>query len=373
MAIRSDILIIGAGIAGVSVAARLAATHRVGVLDMEERPGSHATARSAATYEPNYGPAPIRALTRASRSHFEDHGLLSRRETLFLVPDGQEAQGARLAEESVGLIDISEARAREKMPLLKAGYARRGLLDPDTGDLDVDRLHQGFLRALKGQGGALMGSAPAQAIERKAGEWRVATPAGRFSAPVLVNAAGAWGDVVASLAGVEPIGLQPKRRSMAVVPAPAGHDVAAWPLISDVGETFYAKPQSGKLLVSPAEATPVEPHDAYADDLALAEGLARFEQAVDMKVTRIEHSWAGLRSFVTDGSPVCGYDPSAQGFFWLVGQGGYGIQSAPAMARAAAALIGGERIPDDIAREGFEAADLAPDRFRAPHLGNEPV
>jgi D-arginine dehydrogenase len=369
MTVQCDVLVIGAGMAGASVAAELAATHRVIVLEMEDRPGFHSTGRSAAAFEPNYGPAAIRALTRAAAPFFRsppqgfaDAPLLTPRETLFLAPSTQLDTFERLLRESVGLEEISLKAARARLPLLREDYASRAVLDPGTADIDVDLLHQGYLRLLRARGGKVICAAGVERLDDHGGAWRAATRAGTFTSPILVNAAGAWGDVVAQRAGLRQLGLQPKRRSIAVVPGPADHDVMAWPLVGDVGETWYCKPQSGKLLVSPADAEPVEPHDAYADDMTLAEGIARFMAAVDFEVTRLDGSWGGLRSFVTDGNPVCGYDAGAPGFFWLVGQGGYGIQTAPALSRLAAALVRDAEPPADIIAEGLELPALSPDR-----------
>ncbi|WP_119388041.1 NAD(P)/FAD-dependent oxidoreductase [Taklimakanibacter lacteus] len=366
----ADIIVIGAGIAGASVAAHLARDRKVVVLEMEERPGYHSTGRSAATYEPNYGPPSIRALTRASRGFFETPPqgfaaapLVSPRETIFVVPDHQREHAESLLKTGLDFAEIPYAEARRKFPPLRETYASLAMLDATTADIDVDLLHQGFLRMAKTQGGEIICRAPAETIARREGAWHVATPQGTFSAPVLINAAGAWGDVIAGLAGVQPKGLQPKRRSMAVVPVPPDANVMAWSFVGDAGETWYAKPSGGRLLVSPAEAEPVEPHDAYADDMTLAEGLARFEEAVDIEVTRLEGSWGGLRSFVPDGNPVCGFDGEAEGFFWLIGQGGYGIQTSPALGELAAALVRGAGMPGYIEREGLKLQDISPARF----------
>jgi D-arginine dehydrogenase len=368
MAVETDTLIIGAGIAGASVAAHLAQDRKVTILEMEERPGYHSTGRSAATYEPNYGPPAIRALTRAARGFYDRPPkgfaaapLLEARETVFLVPPEQETTAEHALASGHGLEEISFAEARERLPLLKETYASPALLDRGTADIDVDLLHQGYLRMLRSRGGQLICNAAVQIIARRNGGWTMRTAGGEFSAPILVNAAGAWGDVVAKIAGVKPAGLQPKRRSIAVISAPSG--VMQWPLIGDAGETWYAKPSGGKLLVSPADATPVEPHDAYADDMTLAEGIDRFQQAVDLPVERLEQSWGGLRSFVPDGNPVCGYDSEVPGFFWLIGQGGYGIQTAPALSRLAAALIREESVPNDILAEGLSVETLSPARL----------
>lgn len=357
-----DIIVIGAGIAGASVAAHLAETHRVAICEMEERPGYHTTGRSAAAYEPNYGPPPILALTRAARRHFEQGGFLTPRETVFFMPAWQEQAFAGLMAVQQGMMEIPVAVAREKFPLLREGYARRAVLDPGTADIDVDLLHQSYLRLFRQRGGEIHCERPVTSLEKAKG-WTVRAGAETFHAQIIVDAAGAWGDVVAEMAGRRRVGLQPKRRSIAVVPGPAGADVMSWPLVGDVGETWYCKPQSGKLLISPADATAVDPHDAFADDMTLAEGIERFQQAVAYEVTRVERTWGGLRSFAPDGNPVVGYDGSADGFFWLIGQGGYGIQSSPALSRLAAALVRGDAPPQDIIDEGLELSMLSPRRF----------
>ena len=359
-----DIVVIGAGIAGASVAAHLAETRRVAICEMEERPGYHTTGRSAAAYEPNYGPPPILALTRAARAPFEQGGYLTPRETVFFMPEWQQQAFDKLMAVQQGMVEISPAAAKAKFPLLKEGYARRAVLDPGTADIDVDLLHQFYLKLFRQRGGQLRCDRPVTALE-KGTSWTVRAGAETIRAGIIVDAAGAWGDKVAEMAGRKPIGLQPKRRSIAVVPGPDGVDVMRWPLVGDVGETWYCKPQSGKLLVSPADAEPVEPHDAYADDMTLAEGIERFEQGVDLQVTRVERTWGGLRSFAPDGNPVVGYDARQDGFFWLIGQGGYGIQSSPALSRLAAALVLGDRPPTDIMDEGLVLSEISPLRFQA--------
>lgn len=259
--------------------------------------------------------------------------------------------------------EISISEAHERFPLLRQGYARHAVLDPGTADIDVDLLHQSYLKLFRQRGGTLACSSPVTGLERKDGGWAVRASAETFRTRIVVDAAGAWGDVVAGLAGKKPAGLQPKRRSIAVIPGPEGADFMSWPMVGDIGETWYCKPQSGKLIVSPAEATPVDPHDAYADDMTLAEGIDRFQNAIDYEVACVERTWGGLRSFAPDGCPVVGYDKAEDGFFWLIGQGGYGIQSSPALSRLAAALVRHEQPPADIMDEGLVLADISPDRF----------
>jgi D-arginine dehydrogenase len=366
-----DIIVIGAGIAGASVAAHLAKEARVCILEMEDRAGYHTTGRSAASYEPNYGPPPMLAFTRASDAFFRnppqgfaDASLLTPRTSMFFVPAGQETAGEALLSKSVSLKEISEHRATELYPVLRPGYANRIFLDMHTADIDVDLLHRGYLKLFRSAGGTLVLDAATERMERSSGTWTVQTKADTFAAPLVINAAGAWGDEIARMAGVKIVGLQPKRRSIGIIPEPDRTGVAAWPMVTDVGETWYSKPQSGKLMVSSADATPVEPHDAYADDMAIAEGIERMINATTLEIDRLEHSWGGLRTFAPDGNPVIGYDLSTEGFFWLVGQGGYGIQSAPALSVTAAELALRRTIPKHLLDRGLESHAISPERFR---------
>jgi len=362
MTTEFDIIVIGAGIAGTSVAAHLAETHKVAICEMEDRPGYHTTGRSAAMYEPNYGPPSMLALTRASRVHFDAGGFLSPRDTMFFMAEGQDAAFDGLMAVQKGMAEISVSEAARRFPLLREGYAKRAVLDAGTADIDVDLLHQFYLKLFRQRGGILQCSAPVTAIERN-GRWTVRAGDETLSTRIIVDAAGAWGDAVAKLAAKAPVGLQPKRRSAAIVPMEEGADYSALPMVGDIGETWYCKPQSGKFMVSPADATPVDPHDAYADDLTLAEGIDRFMQATTVEVTRVERTWGGLRSFAPDGSPVVGHDKDEDGFFWLIGQGGYGIQSSPALSRLAAALVRHEKPPSDIMDEGLVMSEISPHRF----------
>jgi D-arginine dehydrogenase len=309
------------------------------------------------------------ALTRASASFFaepprgfSEAPLLSPRDSLFLMPQGQETEAERLINASQGLAEISPRAAREVFPILKLSYAKRVFLDAGTGDLDVDLLHRGSLRWFKERGGTLLLSHQVKGLLFRNREWQLATSDGIYVAPIVVNAAGAWGDVVARLGGVKPVKLQPKRRSIGVIPKD-DEDVMDWPMVTDVGETWYCKPQSGKLVVSSADTTPVDPHDAYADDMAIATGVERMMEATTLTVRRLDHSWGGLRSFAPDGNPVVGFDPKAEGFFWLVGQGGYGIQSAPALSETAASLILNRSLPVPVIANGLDLNDISPRRF----------
>jgi D-arginine dehydrogenase len=362
-----DYIVIGAGIAGTSAAAHLAASNKVLLLEMEDRPGYHTTGRSAASYEPNYGPLPMLALTRASAPFFmtpppgfTDAPIFSARGSFFFQPEGQEKEMDYLLSKSTGLKKYSEAEATALYPILRPGYATRFFYDDSTGDLDVDLLHRGYLRMFKNAGGTLLTNNAAQHVERRNEKWHV----GQFSAPVLINAAGAWGDVVATMAGVQTVGLVPKRRSIGVVPVTGYESFEKWPMVTDAGETWYAKPQSGKMIVSSADATPVDPHDAYADDMAIAEGIERMMTATTFEVTHLDHAWGGLRTFAPDKNPVVGFDLYADGFFWLVGQGGYGIQSVPALSRVAAALAQRKNLPDDVLEAGLDVTHILPERFK---------
>jgi D-arginine dehydrogenase len=348
MAETFDVIVIGGGIAGIGAAAEISAERSVIVLERESAPGMHATGRSAAAFLLNYGNPAVRRVTRAAEPFYLDpdpafwpEPLLTPRGELFLARPGEEPLlTAHLAAAPTARA-ITPSEAVAIVPILRPETFAAAAHDPNGRDIDVDLLLQGWIRRLRRNGGRIDTGAEALSVSRNGGLWSVATRTGTFSAPVLVNAAGAWVDAVAGLAGVPPIGIRPLRRSAAILPAPEGHDPMRWPLFGPLAEDWYARPTGGKLMVSPADEDPVEPHDAWPDDMVLAEGLDRFEQMVTVPVTRVERSWAGLRSFVADRTPVAGFDPQADGFFWLAGQGGYGIQTAPALARLAADLIAG--------------------------------
>ena len=343
---RFDIAIIGAGIAGAGVAALLGDKRRSILIEAEARPGVHATGRSAAILIVNYGSAIIRALTRAAVADFESPPtswqvatLLTPRGNLVVADDDGVAGLERELAAADDLHEISVQKAMELVPILRRDRIRRAAFEPGARDIDVNALHQAWLRLFARSGGTIATESPVRVIRRETLGWSIEAGDRRILVRILVNAAGAWGDQVAALAGIAPIGLTPLRRSIAVVPAPDGLDVTHWPLFGDASESWYAKPDAGKLLVSPAEEDPVEPQDVQIDDLRLAEGIDRFERATTHEIRRVLRGWAGLRSFVPDRTPVLGFEPGAAGFFWLVGQGGYGIQTAPALSRLAAAVI----------------------------------
>jgi D-arginine dehydrogenase len=352
-----DVVVIGAGIAGATAAAHLALDHKVALVEAEESAGYHSTGRSAAIWILNYGPPSVVAMTGASRQFFEnpppgfaDVSLMSRRGTMFLAPDEQLAALDALLAQGTGLRELTVAQAREMVPAIRPDYAKAAAIEPDSFDMDVAALHQGFLRQLRGRGGVLALRSRAGRIEHTGGMWQVDVSGGAaFRAPVVVNAAGAWGDVVARVAGVAPLGLQPCRRTGVIID-PAPWHATDWPMINDVAHAWYTRPEARtKLMVSPADETPMDPQDIQPDELDIAIAVDRMQQALDIEVRRVEHSWAGLRSFLPDRNFAVGWDKAATGFFWSIGQGGYGIQTSPAAGRLVADLVAG-RDPGELAR-----------------------
>ena len=368
---QPDILVIGAGIAGASVAAELARTHEVLLLEAEDAPGYHSTGRSAAVFSESYGNRAIRALTRASRDFFHrppagfsDYPLIKRRGWLHVASASQaSALEGFLATEDVGprVRRVSRDEALALSPLLRPQTAALGgAYEADAADIDVHALHQGYLRLLR-RDGTLLTRARVTAATRDGANWRILSTAGEFRAPVVINAAGAWADPIAKLAGIRPKRIQPCRRTAVLVEVSDEEISDAWPLTIDIQEGYYFKPDAGLLLVSPADETPVEPMDAQPQELDVATAVDRLERATRVSVKRVRRAWAGLRSFSPDRSPVIGFDADAPGFFWLAGQGGYGIQTAPAAADLAATLVRGDPPPEGLT--GFDAACVAPGRF----------
>jgi len=371
---RVDFVVVGAGIAGASVASALAARGSVAVLDMEEHAGYHSTGRSAALYSAIYGNPVIRALTRASREFlfeppagFSPHPLVSPRPTLYFARKDQVTSLERMrGDEDVraGTELIDGKCALSLVPIFRPGYVRAAALDRGSADIDVDLLHQAFLRRTRALGGRIaLGSAVREA--RRTGDvWSVATGQETFTAPVLVNCAGAWGDELAQMAGVRPVGLQPLRRTALRIEVPAGAESAPWPAAIDIDEDFYFKPDAGALLLSPADEHASAACDVQPEELDVAIAVDRFERATSLQVARVTRRWAGLRVFTRDRTPVLGFDDAARGFFWLVGQGGYGIQTSPAMSRLAAALACGELPAVHDRWLGMHLNALAVERFR---------
>jgi D-arginine dehydrogenase len=364
-----DIIVIGAGMAGSTAAAHLAPHKRVALVEAEDAPGYHSTGRSAAIWMQNYGPPDVRALTGLSRgflqsppSGFTEHALVRPRNVLFLAPEAQRAELEQMLAEGIGLRPIALDAVHAMLPALRPCYAVAAAIEPDGFDLDVAAIQQGFLRQLRAAGGVLALRSRAGEIVHRAGGWEVHTASGTvFRAPVVVNAAGAWGDEVAAIAGVRRLGLTACRRTAAIID-PSPYDVEHWPLVNDCGHTWYARPEARtRLMVSPADETPVPPQDIQPDELDIAVGIDRMQQALDIAVRRVERSWAGLRTFTPDRSLAIGWDATAEGFFWCVGQGGYGIQTSPAAGRLVADIVLGR----DPGAAGAIVAAVDPARFAA--------
>ena len=372
--VEIDYLIVGAGIAGASIGYWLAPHGRTVIVERESQPGYHSTGRSAAMVIGSYGPPMVRALTLASRAFFDspppgfaDHSLLRHRGALIV---GSRDQAGALEEHwdvvraTAGngqLLNAAEARAR--VPVLRAERIHAAVLEPEAADIDVHALHQGFLRGMRRRGGTLVCDAKVETISRDGDGWLVRVGAGVYRTRLLVNAAGAWCDEVARLAGVAPIGLVPKRRSAFTFAPPAGLAVDDWPMCATVDWTWYMKPEAGVLLGSPANADPVVPQDVQAEEMDIAQGIAAIESWTSLDIRRPIRSWAGLRSFVADGELVGGFDPVAPNFLWVAGQGGYGVQTSAAMGETCAAIARHQPIPENIALFGATASVLSPSRL----------
>lgn len=370
-----DFLVIGAGIAGASVAYELARHGRVILLERERVPGYHSTGRSAAVLTENYGNTTIRLLTLASRPFLENPGeefatipLVSPRSMLWIArADQQETLGNALADArqlvpSIHAVSCEEAR--QLCPVLREEYLAAAVLEPEALDLDVHALHQGFLKGFVRRRGVIVTDAEVARLDRSGDSWDVRATQELFCAGMVINAAGAWCDQIGKLAGAQPIGLTSKRRTAFIFDGPPRSDLQAWPVVIDVDEQFYFKPESGRILASPADETPVPPGDVYPEDYDVALAVDRIERATTLSVQHIRRKWAGLRSFVADKAPVVGMDTAVPGFFWLAGQGGYGIMTSPAMARTAAALIIDGRLPADLAAAGLTPQALSPARLQ---------
>ncbi len=369
----ADIIVIGGGIGGVSAAYELAGQRSsVLLLEAEEQLAYHSTGRSAALFISNYGPPSVRALSAASRGFlmsppdgFAEHALVRPRGILTVAEEGHEKDFTAFLADATGVQAISPDEALAKVPVLRRERLAEAAYEADAREIDVHALHAGYVRGLRVRGGRIQTGARVLALSRRGAAWIAETTAGTYAASVVLDAAGAWADEVAALAGLHPLGLVPKRRTAIIVEGPGeAWDSSAWPVVGDVCHTWYFKPEAGgKLMVSPGDETPMPPCDVRPDELDIALTVDRFEQAVNLPVRRVEHSWAGLRTFAPDGTLVIGWDPRAEGFFWLAGQGGYGIQTAPAAARLAAALIC--RNPDLGENLGawLDVAVLAPGRL----------
>lgn len=366
-----EAIVIGAGMAGASAAYFMAPHAQVLVLEREAHAGVHATGRSAALFSETYGSPQVRALTRATRP-FLDHPPAGFASQPILTPRGAaiigtEAQVERVMAMHAAMLPFTPnlslqtgRELREQVPVLRPEAAHIGLLEPGAADIDVNELHQGFLRGLRACGGQLRVNVEISAIERGPGHWYVDTGEQVYRTPLLLNAAGAWVDQVAMLAGVASLGIEPRRRSAFLFEPPAELPTAHWPFVIDVDESFYFKPDAGLLLGSAANADPVLPHDVQPEELDIALGIYRIEEATTLSIRRPTRTWAGLRSFVADGDLVGGFAKDAEGFFWIAAQGGYGIQTSAAMGEACANLALGRALPAHLADAGLSAAMLAP-------------
>jgi D-arginine dehydrogenase len=371
---KADVLIIGGGIAGASVGYWLAPHLKTVLLERESQPGYHSTGRSAALFSETYGTRQVRALTAASRAFLEnppagfaEHPILTPRGMLVVASAEQEHLLAEHqdAVRSIGLagerLDFEGARAW--VPVLRPEGVTGAVYNPNAEDIDVHALHQGYLRGLKRAGGTVIGNAEVTAAEQSGADWRLVASGREYIAPIVINAAGAWGDEIGALFGASPIGLEPRRRTAFVFAPPAGHDVTRWPMFITADESCYIKPDAGLLLGSPANADLMAPQDVQPEMEDIALGIHRIEELTTLSVGRPSRVWAGLRSFVSDGDLVGGFDAKVPGLFWLVAQGGYGIQTSAAMGEACAALVRGQPLPARIADFGLDNAMLSPKRL----------
>ena len=377
-----DFVVVGAGMAGCSTAWQLVqsggdAPPSVLVLERESQPGYHTTGRSAALFEEHYGPAQVQALTRASRAFYDappegfaDAPILTPRGVLYVgTAEHKPLVDAAYAEATLHSPDARRLNAEQLkalVPVLDSEVLVDGFLDHGARDIDVHGLHQGYIRGLRQRGGDLWCNAEVQAINRVNDFWHIALPHGRsIRAKVIINAAGAWVDGLAAMAGAAPIGITPKRRSALTFPAPEGMDATHWPAIISADESWYIKPDAGQLLGSPANADPVHPHDVVPEELDIATGIWRIEEATTLQIRRPSHTWAGLRSFVADGELVIGWDASptpVPGFFWVAAQGGYGIQSAAGYSLLARNLLLGETLDASLAAQKVNVGAVSPAR-----------
>lgn len=373
---RYDYLVVGSGIAGSSIASELAASAKVLLVEREACHGYHTTGRSAAMFIESYGNAWIRRLTGASRAFFDSppdgfcsHPLLKRRGSVTIATRDQipalETLASEIAATGSEMREIDGETARVMAPILRRNRVARAVFEPDSCDIDTHGLHAGFLRLARARGADLRLNAGVERIERRTAGWRVSLADGdTVQTRVIVNAAGAWADVIAELAGVPPMRLEPRRRTAILIDPPAGLAVDGWPTVIDVAEQFYFKPESGSLLASPADETLSAPVDAAAEELDIAVCIDRIQSATTLCVTHVRRSWAGLRTFAPDRTPIFGYDPDIANFFWFAGQGGYGMQTAPAAARLGAALALEHEIPSDLGERGLGAAPFCASRWR---------
>ena len=373
-----DVLVIGGGIAGASIGYELAADRSVGLLEMEPALAHHTTGRSIATFLESYGSRTIRLLTSASRAFMEDpptgfEGPILKPLPLIWVAGVGQDDALRemydaVSETVPGLELLGVDDVVERTTVMRADWLCGGMVEPGGSEIDVAALHGGYVSGLRARGGRIHTAAGMVRAERRDGRWHVTDSQGTaHDAAVVVNAAGSWCDMVAESAGVRPVGIHPLRRTIFGISAPAGVDPMAMPLTADIAGTFYFKPEVGQILCSPADEVPSDPCDARPEELDIARAIDVINTATTLDIRHVRTSWAGLRNFVADRSPVCGFDDEADGFFWVVGQGGYGIQMSPALARAGAELVRSGTLPADIAARGLEPEHLHRARLAGMH------
>ena len=375
-----DVVVLGAGIAGCSVAAHVAEHCSVLVLETEDQPGYHTTGRSAALFLLTYGNETVRSLTRASRDFFYappesfSGALVKPRTLLVAAREGQQEKlDAMLGSLASGdrFSVVSPEQAKAFCPILRLDGLASGAYCDTCADIEVHELLQGYTRRLKANGGEIRFGSKVLEIEHGSGRWTIVTPHGTVRAEKVVNAAGAWAEDLAKLADASELGLAPLKRTACLFHPPPGARSADWPMLADVQDQFYLKPDAGMLLLSPADETPSPPCDAQADELDVAIAIDRIEHATTLQVRRITHKWAGLRTFASDRSPVVGWDPAQPALFWLAALGGFGIQTAPALSRLAAALVLDRQMDDDLLGCGLDISAIAPARLLAATLLGE--
>ena len=372
---RSDFLIVGAGIAAASAGYWLAKHGKVTLLEREAQPGYHSTGRSAALFMESYGTPQVRALTMASRAffmqppaEFSDYPLVSPRGALMVAEHGQDEALSEhwdiLRSVTKLARQLSASDVLGMVPVFRSEKILGGVYEPEAYDMDVHNIHQGFLRGLRQQGGDIVCQAEVIRLERAGADWLVHTADGKqYQAGIVLNAAGAWADRIGALAGAQRLHLEPRRRSAMIFSPPSSLNVTKWPMAIGVNEDWYFKPDAGMLLGSPANADPVEPQDVQPEELDIALGIHRIQEITTLEIRRPTRVWAGLRSFVADGDLVGGFDAAAPNFFWIAAQGGYGIQTSPAMGQACAALVCGKPLPDALLAFGLTAQMLSPTRL----------
>lgn len=368
-----DFIVVGAGMSGASVAYELSALGQVLVLEKEDIPGRHSTGRSSALFDESYGKEAVRKMSVASRDFllnppkgFCEHDLLSPRPMMVIGTDAQSQSVDRFYEEVQPLLGNLERLAIDaifqKVPQLKECITQ-AVLSPGCMDMDVAAQHQGYLKAMKHRGGILELDCHIQEIRYRQNQWQLKTSKGDFQTPVIVNAAGAWADQIAKQAGVKRLGLKPLQRTVTLLEADKLPGLNDWPMVMDADEQFYFKPDSGAILLTPADEAPVTAGDVQPEELDIAIAIDRLEKVLDIDIKRIRHSWAGLRVFAPDRVMVIGEDTQHQGFFWLAGQGGYGIMTAPANAQLCQALITGQSLPNHFEQLKINPEVYSPQRF----------